>query len=237
MMKGVLFGDKHSYRDWGLVLASRPKISPPTPKTVYIDIPSANGKIDLTESLTGDVSYDNRIIFLEFSIVQDRSEWSRMYSEILDYMQGKKIEIVLDEDSYFYYIGRVTVGEWEAEKASSLLTIEVDAEPFKLEKIGSLEDWEWDDFDFEIGIIREYKDIRVEGSREFIIEGRRKPVIPTFIAAPDSGSTLSVAYNNIEYVLPTGTSRILNIVIASGTHTLKFYGFGTISIDYRGGGL
>ena len=61
-MDGVTFGTKHSYRDWGLLLKSRPVISPPSPKTVYVDIPGSNGVIDLTESLTGDVKFDNRTI-------------------------------------------------------------------------------------------------------------------------------------------------------------------------------
>ena len=42
-MNGVLFGTKHSYRDWGLFLADRPTISEPEPKTMYIDIPASNG--------------------------------------------------------------------------------------------------------------------------------------------------------------------------------------------------
>ena len=42
-MFGVTFGDKHSYRDWGLIPKSRPVISPPAPKTNYISIPEADG--------------------------------------------------------------------------------------------------------------------------------------------------------------------------------------------------
>ena len=48
MVYGVLFGDKHSHRDWQLLLNSRPEISSPVPKTNYIDIPGGDGILDLT---------------------------------------------------------------------------------------------------------------------------------------------------------------------------------------------
>ena len=57
---GVIFGDNHSYRDWGLVTKTRPVIGSPEPKTIYIDIPEADGQLDLTESLTGEVKFKNR---------------------------------------------------------------------------------------------------------------------------------------------------------------------------------
>ena len=100
-----------------------------------------------------------------------------------------------------------------------------------------MEDWEWDPFNFETGIIREYREIRVDGSLKFIIEGRRKNVVPAFTVVSDDGSGLQVRFNGTTYNLPDGTSRVLNIVIRSGTNTLYFTGNGTVSIDYRGGRL
>lgn len=236
-MKGVLFGNKHSYRDWGLILASRPVISSPSVKTIYVDIPGSNGSIDLTESLTGDATYNDRTITFVFSIIDERSKWSDIYSEIMDYLHGKKMKILIDEDSDYYYIGRLSVNDWNSDIASSTITIEGNVEPFKIETHSSLEDWLWDDFDFETGIIREYKDIRIDGTKEFNIEGRRKPIIPTFIAVPDKGSVLKVIWKGTEYELPSGNSKVVNIIITEGKNTLIFLGYGTISIDYRGGRL
>ena len=61
-MNGVTFGTRHSYEDWGLILKSRPQISPPEPKYIYVDIPASDGQIDLTESLIGNIPYYNREI-------------------------------------------------------------------------------------------------------------------------------------------------------------------------------
>ena len=59
-MNGVLFGNKHSLKDWGIYLITRPKITPPSIKTTYIEIPCANGALDLTEVMSDDVKYENR---------------------------------------------------------------------------------------------------------------------------------------------------------------------------------
>ena len=236
-MDGVTFGTKHSYRDWGLLLKSRPVISPPSPKTVYVDIPGSDGIIDLTESLTGDVKFDNRTIKCEFVVLDARNRWSDIYSEIMDYLHGQRMRVRLDEDPTYYYEGRLQVNEWKSDKVTSTITIEGDVEPYKMEMFSSLEDWEWDSFNFETGIIRDYKEIRVDESLTFMIEGRRKSVVPSFTVVSDDGSGLQVRFNGTTYDLPDGTSRVLNIVIKNGTNTLYFTGNGTVSIDYRGGRL
>lgn len=236
-MDGVTFGTKHSYRDWGLLLKSRPVISPPSPKTVYVDIPGSDGIIDLTESLTGDVKFDNRTITCEFVVLDARNRWSDIYSEIMDYLHGQRMKVRLDEDPTYYYEGRLQVNEWKSDKVTSTITIEGDVEPYKMEMFSSLEEWEWDSFNFETGIIRDYKEIRVDESLTFTIEGRRKSVVPSFTVASDDGSGLQVRFNGTTYDLPDGTSRVLNIVIKNGTNTLYFTGNGTVSIDYRGGRL
>lgn len=236
-MDGVTIGTKHSYRDWGLLLKSRPVISPPSPKTVYVDIPGSDGVIDLTESLTGDVKFDNRTIKCEFVVLDARNRWSDIYSEIMDYLHGQRMKVRLDEDPTYYYEGRLQVNEWKSDKVTSTITIEGDVEPYKMEMFSSLEDWEWDSFNFETGIIRDYKEIRVDESLTFTIEGRRKSVVPSFTVLSDDGSGLQVRFNGTTYDLPDGTSRVLNIVIKNGTNTLYFTGNGTVSIDYRGGRL
>lgn len=237
MMNGVIFGSKHSYRDWGLILKSRPVISPPSPKTVYIDIPASDGILDLTESLTGDVKYENRTITFEFAVLDARNRWSNVYSEILDFLHGQHMKIILDEDPTYYYVGRLKVNEWMSDKKTSTIRIEGTVEPYKLETFSSLDDWEWDSFNFETGIIRDYKNIAVDGTINFIVEGGRKPIIPSFIVHSDDGFGMTVKFKETTYSLPDGTSRILNIILREGRNVLYFTGNGTVSIDYRGGRL
>ena len=237
MLYGVTFGEKHSFRDWQLLLNERPKVSTPSVKTNYIDIPGGDGHLDTTESLTGDVKYETRTIEFKFLTIKARKKWNDLYSDIQDYLHGQKMKIILDEDTGFYYVGRVSVNEWSSSEKYSTITIEAEVEPYKYELYSSLEDWDWDSFDFETGIIREYRELTVDGSLTLTIEGRRKRVIPTFMVNSVDGSGLKVKFEGATYDLPDGNVRVLNIVIRQCENTLLFSGNGTVSVDYRGGRL
>ena len=237
-MNGVLFGDKHSYRDWKLITKSRPVISSPNPKTTYIDIPEADGQLDLTETLTGEVKYENRTITFEFTVIEARKRWSLIYSEIMNYLHGQRMQVFLDEDPNHYYLGRFTVDQWESDKKTSTLVISGNVDPYKYELITSLEDWKWDTFNFESDVIRHYVDIEVDDELEFTVYGSRKSVVPSFIVDLDEGETvMQVVYRNVTYNLQEGTNRVVNITIKDGESTFTFIGHGKVSIDFRGGSL
>lgn len=130
-MRGVTFGNKHTYFDWGLMLTKAPEISSPEPKTHYVDIPGAHGAMDLTEALTGKVQYKNRKLSLEFTIRADRESWSALYSEILAELHGQLKEITLDDDPSHHYKGRVTVGDPVRENEHVTVKMTAEVEPFK----------------------------------------------------------------------------------------------------------
>lgn len=236
-MYGVTFGDKHSHRDWGLITKSRPVISSPNPKTNYIDIPEADGKLDLTESLSGEVRFENRKITCEFIVIEARKRWTTIYSDILNYLHGQKVKVILDEDPNHYYLGRLTIDSWKSDKKTSTLTITGDVEPYKYDVAGSLDLWEWDVFNFEQDFIREYNDLKVDGSMTFTVYGSRKSSVSEFIVHSEDGSGMQVTFKGVTYNLQDGKNRVVNITIKDGANSLTFIGKGTVSIDYHGGSL
>lgn len=225
----------HTWNDWKLVPTSRPLFSTPSVKTVQMSIPGSDGILDLTESLTGEIHYENRKGNIEFQ-VQNKDRWHVVYSNILDFLHGAQMKVILDDDPSYYYVGRFNVNSWKSQKNKSLIVIEYNVEPYKMERFSSLEDWQWDSFDFEDGIIRDYRNIDVFGTLEFQIECRRKSVVPSFLVSADV-SGLSVIFDGVSYPLPNGTSRVININLKEGVNTLTFVGTGLVSIDYRGGRL
>lgn len=131
-MHGVTFGNKHSFRAWGLMLRVRPEISPPKPQTKLIHVPGTNTVIDLTETLTGgEVKYEPRKIKCIFCVVGGRQNWAKVYSDVLNDVHGKRLKIIMDDDPNYYYIGRVAVNQWESEEAMASIVIEADVEPYK----------------------------------------------------------------------------------------------------------
>ncbi len=234
---GVLFGDIHTYTKWGLRL-KKIVIGQPSAKSILIDIEGGDGVLDLSTALTGDVHYNTRKLEFTFDAPNcDYHRWTELISEIMDDLHGQRKRIILDIDPSYYYDGIINVSNDKINKIFTDVVIAAECQPYKMERYSSLEDWEWDPFNFETGIIREYREIRVDGSLEFIIEGRRKNVVPAFTVTSDDGSGLQIRFNGTTYNLSDGTSRVLNIVLKSGVNTLYFTGNGTVSIDYRGGRL
>ena len=128
-MKGITFGEYHSYRDLHLILTEK-TIGTPSPKTELIDIPGSDGVLDFTEFFDG-VKYKNRELSFEFSTLVPQSEFMTLFSMVQNALHGQKMMISLDADPEWYYIGRITVSEWKADRRIGLLTIDCDCEPYK----------------------------------------------------------------------------------------------------------
>lgn len=243
MYHSIIFGSKDTWVDWCLFPSSRPVFNPPLPKTTFVDLPGADGQLDLTTALTGDVAYNDRTGSLEFIVDNGQlsdynpKTWAKLYSEIMDYLHGKLLKATLEDDPLYYYEGRFSVNNWKSDPHNSKITIDYTVKPYKLEKWSSLDDWEWDPFNFDDSIVREYKDLKVDGSLTLIVVGRRMAVTPSFIVKSDDGKGLKVKFNGTTYDLPDGTSRVVNIKTVEGENTLEFTGNGTVSVDYRGGRL
>ena len=131
MYHSITFGNKNTWDDWHLVPSSRPVFNPPDLKQKTLEIPGGDGFIDLSESLTGYPVYENREGSLEFIVMNDYWEWQEAYSTILDYIHGRKMKAVLEDDPNYYYEGRFTVNEWRSEEKYSTITIDYSLAPYK----------------------------------------------------------------------------------------------------------
>lgn len=214
-MQGVKFDDKHSYYHWGLMFKSRPVISPPIPKTKYVEVPGADGAIDMTDTLTGYTQYQNRLIKFEFILMAGREKWPAIYSDLLDTLHGRKFRITFDDDPDYYYTGRVTVDKWDAAKVTSIITMTAEVEPFKTERVGKTKNI-----------------IATEEGETVTIQGSVKPVVPD-ITTSDEG--VQLAFRGETYTLAEGVNRIPGIVIREGDNEFTFTGSGTVEIAYKGG--
>lgn len=243
-MRGILFGDKHSWEDWKLILKERPDISFPEPKTNYIDLSGSDGQIDLSEVLTGEVKYKNRVGSFTFTYVSDRDKWDLIKTKISNYLHGKRMKIILDDDRSHYYIGRFSLNEWVSDKKTGDLVINYDLEPYKYDLTTSTEPWLWDPFSFVEGVIRNYDQMQIEPETTINLYGSRKTCVPTITVSTKNGSGFTVygEYGQSGTVqwfnLPDGTYKDPDFIIRDGIHPYLFRkNFGTITFDYRGGNL
>lgn len=225
----IRIGEKRTFNDWGLLISGM-TIGFPETKSNLVDIPATDGSIDLTEAL-GEVAYKNRHLEFVFDALGKYESWHGLCTEIANYLHGKKMKIILDTDQGYYYIGRLELDTTKSDDTIHEIVLAGDVEPYKYELQSSLEPWRWDSFSFKTGVIRNYKDLKVSGSRTVKIMGLRKPIVPTII----SNSVMTLSFGGRTYNIKAGEQKLYRLIIREGENFLTFSGNGTISIDYRGG--
>lgn len=231
-MFGVTIGEKHSVRDFGLVMTEK-VISPPVPKVKKVDVPMRDGAVDLTHALSDEVMFENRMLLLTFAVTDPVHTWAAKISEIENYLHGKNMQIIFDDDKAFYYYGRVSVNKWTSNCTIGTLVLECDVDPYKYDLLPSDVDWEWDIFDFENGIINEMGELIVNGNITVTLICRRKRMYPTITAS----TPLIMEYKGESYRLVPGSQKFYDLFLCEGENVLTFKGHGTVSINYIGGSL
>lgn len=213
-MKGVTFGDFHSWNDFSLILSSK-TIGTPSPKTEIIDIPGGDGVLDLSEFF-GEVKYSNRPLSFDFSTIVPQSEFMDLFSKVQNALHGQKMRIVLDDDSDWYYVGRITVSEWKAEKSVGRFTMDCDCEPYK--------------YRYSETVVTRAVD---NTTSQITLTNGRKSVVPTIT----TDAEFKVAFTGYSGTFSAGTFRIPELVLREGKTVVRATGTGNITFSYREGVL
>jgi hypothetical protein len=236
----IKIGD-YNMSDFGLQLLSV-DLGSADVDTTTVDIPGRNGSLDLTEAITGYPTYKNAKHTLTFDF-QDGSydDWIARSSALKGKIHGRRLPVVLGNDT-FYYDARVSVDTAKLNQCYSKIEITLDAMPYKLALLTSVDPWEWDTFSFDDGIIREYSDITVKRTKVTTAELSSNPdivivggVMPTSCTFEYTGSITEVYFDGTAYTMPASGGSIPDILITEGEHNMTFIGSGTVSVIYREG--
>lgn len=230
-MKGITFGTRHSYNDFGMILTSK-DISLPEPKLEKVDVLGRDGELDLTDAITDVVKYKNRKLSFEFTIVGSQRRFLKVLEDVSNYLHGSKIRVILDDDPAYYYFGRCMVNKFQTNKRTSTIVIDVDAEPYKMEINSAGQRWLWDSFSFKYGVIH-INEITVSGEATFNLVNLKKVVSPTFICS----APMTVTFDSVEYHLKKGEQTVYDIRLKEGNNYVIFKGNGNVTIRYEGGSL
>lgn len=212
-MKGITFGNLHSYNNLKLILESK-EIGSPEAKVETIDIPGSDGVLDLTEFF-GSVKYGNRKLSFTFSTVVPKSQFMTLFSEVQNALHGQKMKITLDADPEWYYIGRIAVPAWQSERRIGRLTVECDCEPFKQ------------------SIYTTTYTKAVTSNATIRLENDKMPCIPTITTS----SEFLISYGGYNNLYPAGTFTIPELELQEGINQVYVEGYGSISFTYRKGRL
>lgn len=261
----ILQEGKNAFLDWGLVPTKPLTVVMPEDTTPTVTIPGAIyvPELRLTSATGGRPTFGMRSGSWEFR-PRRGGLWARRFSDIANYLNGREIKAVLDDEKGYYYVGTVTAKTWDIGDMVSAVSMDYRFRPYKYELTDSLHPWYWDPFSFVDGVIRDYRQMIVSGSRALTVYGREMPVVPDFYPETN-GTGLTVTYKGAVYQLyatkngtiydgvnpgltgytvqagvsydpNTGRFTVATIDIV-GEQTLTFGGSGTVSVDYRGGRL
>lgn len=231
----INIGDANTWDDWHIVPSSRPLIAAPQVKTSFVSLPGGDGGLDLTEVLAGRPTYERRIGSWEFVVMNDYGDWATRYSDIMAYLQGKEYRIIFDDDPNYYYLGRLSVNEWRSEPYYSRIVIDYNVEPYKYNVDGFGSNWLWDQFNFETGVIQDYRRMIVDGSLSLTYIN--DSLISTTPTITSSVNNMKMTFNGTRYNLVKGPNVFANVVFQPGDNPISFQGTGIVSIENIGGRL
>ena len=212
-MRGVYFSDYHTNNDWGLILNSK-QLDPPTPKVVKVSVDGRDGDLDLSEALTGEIRYENRIANFTF-LVTEGSQGDREYmlNTIINAIHGKTHKIILPDDLEHYLIGRCSVSGVTNDKAYGSFSVSADCEPYRYSI-------------YEVKRTIELTDTPVEIA---LNNSGRKTIIPTLVVA----NTANITFGSTSLSLGVGTYQIPALKLTSGVNTVLVSGVGSLALSYR----
>lgn len=214
-MNGVQFGNKHTFDDWDLVLTGK-SIGLPTPKESSVDVEGADGSIDTSEVLAGEIKFNNRQLQFEFTMTTDYEGYNELVTEIANYLHGRKLKIILDEDDNYYYYGRCQINQWGSDKRIGKIVISCDCEPYKY------------------ALRKSVVTATINGKTYVKVIGKRMTVTPIIEVSQDMTIIVDGKSNNL---YANKENEILDLFIKEGVNTLVFDGNGEVKISFVGGEL
>lgn len=210
-MLGVTFGTKHSYNDFGLILADT-NIGPAEPILYKVQVPGRNGLVDLTESITPRVRFNERIITYTFNTV-GYCNWQQKMREVGSYLQGQKMHVIDDSDPLWYWEGDIVINNQSSSEDLGTIIIQVNAYPFKFKTTETEEE--------------------ITGDGTLTCTNGRMEVHPTVTCNEEC----TLTFGNKTITLEAGTHLIAEFEFIEGDNEVEVESEGTTTITYREGAL
>lgn len=207
--------DKYNtFTDWDLILTAK-DVTPPEPKTNYVDLDGVDGTLDLSEALTGQVVYKDRTVSASFWTDHgkrvDREELLRSIRQVV---HGRKVKIVEPDDPDHYFIGRVKIKREVNKIAYAEISIECTCEPYRYRREDS---------------VRRFNVATDQRIDAVFHNTGRKVIIPVITVT----GSVTISFNGSDILLAAGNYKIPDLKIVPGVTTIGITGSGLITFTYK----
>lgn len=215
-MKGITFGNLHSYNNLNLILESK-EIGSPEVKVRKIDIEGADSSLDLTDFF-GEPKYEDVTHKFSFSTIVPQAQFLSLFSTVKNALHGKKMRIILDDDPLFFYQGRIKVLPFTNEKNVGKISIECDCEPYKYK------------------LAKTVVSTAVSGTKAITLTNSRKRAVPE-VSITTSGSMNIVYQGSNIWDLGSGSYTLPELELVEGVNTVTVTGTGNITFTWQEGSM
>ena len=210
-MKGITFGDLHSYRDLHLLLTGK-EIGSPETKRLKIDVPGADGGIDYTEFF-GEPKYEDVTHKFTFAAIAPTTAFPALFSTVKNALHGRKMRIILDDEPQFYYVGRLEVSPFTNDRNIGTIKIDAECEPFKY-KLNKTT------------ITR-----AVDGTESIVLTNSRKRAVPEVTITAEG--SMRIVYGENIWDLGGGSYTLPELELLEGANAVTVTGTGTVSFAWQ----
>lgn len=193
------------------------ELSPAEQKTKYLEKPNGDGAWDLSTALTdGIVRYQNRTLEATFECSEGtRREREATISEMINDLDGMKVDIRLPDDSLHYVTGRLHVVREYNDLAHAAVSVEAVCEPWKYATAETV---------VGVGVTEAQQHVTLRN------KGRRA-VVPILTV---TGGKVLLGYNGATMQLQEdGLYQWGDLLLTPGDHVLTYSGAGRLTITYR----
>lgn len=208
----VTFGS-HDQSEWKL-LPYRAEAESPQAETHTVEVPGRDGALDFTEALDGTVHYKSRRLSMEFYCFGEDGELPQLEEDCRNALHGKKMQISLDADPEYYYLGRLSVS-WSSGENVDTVSIEAECDPYKYKKQETEAEFD------------------VAGTLEITLSNGWMPVSPEI----ETDAEMQLLFGNASVSLNPGTQKAPGLLLKKGENSLTLKGNGHVKFKYREGAL
>lgn len=207
--------DKYNtFADWNLILTAK-DVTPPEPKTNYVNLDGVHGTLDLSESLTGEVAYNDRTISASFWTCEGtRNDREIKLKQIIRLLHGKKVKIVEPDDSTHYFYGRIKIGSVKNILPYMEFTLEAICEPWR----------------YSINDSVRKVDVNNQLATGVIITNNG---VKTLTPVIDVIGSVNLVYNGNTVSLESGSYKITDLKLYQGVNVVNVSGNGSITFTYK----
>lgn len=213
MERFFILDKKNTWYDWKLILTDK-AVLPPTPNTKYVKIDGMSGSLDLSEALTGQVTYGDRTVTASFWTDEgNRTYRTNLIQQITSALHGRKIQIIEPDDPEHYFYGRVKIKSVKRELEYITISIEATCEPWR----------------YAVNESMRTVTVSEESVNTIIHNNGVKTLCPVISVKGD----INITYNDNKISLTTGDYKISDIKLYQGVNIIGVSGKGSVTFTYR----